>query len=249
MKAINKQTVLIGFVLISMFYFNACKKEETPIKQQTDSITANGIVYKTVKIGTQWWMAEDLKVKKYRNGDPIDSVNVNFDAGKKQWDTTKAGSYFQQGTIFLYNWYAIGDSRNIAPAGWHMPTDDEWKQLEMSQGMSQTDADKVNFRGTNQGNKLKTNLGWTGVSESDQFKIYGTNESGFSARANGAVMLVNIDNQIKNPEVSKTGFWWTATVEQDSMAWYRYMDYNKANVFRYYGSKHYGFSVRCVKDK
>jgi len=241
--------VLINISLFSIVFINACKKETTNNPSiQIDSISdIDGNVYKTVKIGKQWWMAENLKVKRYRNGDTLIFVDTQFDPGKVKWDTINTGSYTNTNAIFglFYNWYAIIDNRNIAPAGWHVPSDDEWKELEMFLGMSKEDADKVNFRGNKEGDKLKSinDQGWN--KPSDIYKVWGTNESGFCAKGGGAVM----NNKIwGNPSSYLTGFWWTSTVKVDSLAWYRYLDYNKANVFRFYGSKNYGFSVRCVKD-
>jgi len=94
----------------------------------------DGNVYQTIKIGDQWWMAENLKVTHYRNSDPIPHVT---DGGT--WSYLFTGAYCEYDNnpanvaIYgrLYNWYAVGDSRNIAPEGWHVPSDDEWKQLEM----------------------------------------------------------------------------------------------------------------------
>jgi len=92
----------------------------------------DGNVYKTIQIGNQWWMAENLKVTHYRNGDPIPHVK---DAD--MWRTTKDGAYCsydndaRHSSAFgkLYNWYSVVDRRNIAPDGWHVPTEDEWQTL------------------------------------------------------------------------------------------------------------------------
>jgi uncharacterized protein (TIGR02145 family) len=99
------------------------------ISQVTDY---DGNVYKTVKIGTQEWTAENLNVEHYRNGDPIPQVQ-----DKDEWAklTTGAWCYYantsENGKIYgkLYNWYAINDSRGLAPAGWHIPSDAEWTTL------------------------------------------------------------------------------------------------------------------------
>lgn len=253
--AILKQVVIISLIFIVLI--NACKKETAVIPVEKGTLTdIDGNVYKTVKIGAQWWMAENLKVKKYRNGDTLISLidnRGNIDTAKL--DTINTGAYYiydSRDTTspnfnsklfgYLYNWYAIGDPRNLAPAGWHVPSDNEWKDLEMYLGMSKSDADEVNFRGTNEGNKLKKNAGWNLAY--NQYEVWGTNESGFSAMGGGAIM----DNKIwGNPGTYLTGFWWTNS-EKDNEAWYRYLDYNKSNVFRFYGPKYYCFSIRCVKD-
>jgi len=94
----------------------------------------DGNVYKTVKIGSQWWTAENLKVTHYNNGDSLINETVI-----RTWYDLTVGAYCSydhdsnNAAIYgyLYNWYAVGDDRNLAPAGWHVPTDEEWKQLEM----------------------------------------------------------------------------------------------------------------------
>jgi uncharacterized protein (TIGR02145 family) len=246
-KFVTVKLTIICLIFVSIVFFNACKKEETNnTKQAADSITdIDGNVYKTVKIGSQWWMAEDLRVVRFRNGDSIIKVG-NISQYSSQFDTLRwtnidSGAYCTNNGI-KYNWYAIGDTRNIAPIGWHVPTDDEWKQLEMHLGMSNTDANKVNWRGTNEGNKLKLQSGW--YNSSNAYQVWGTNESGFTALGKGCVMF---NGQNGAPGATYTGFWWTST-KQGNEAWYRYLDYQKPNVFRYYGPLTYGFSIRCVKD-
>ena len=167
------------------------------------------------------------------------------------WANTKKGSYCKyfnddnNAAIYglLYNWYAVADTGNIAPIGWHIPTDDEWKELEKHLGMSQTDADKVNWRGSDEGDKMKIHApyGWTRYGS-----IWATNESGFTALAGSCRLFNGIWG---DPGTFATGFWWSASQHtSNNQAWYRYLDYKKSNVFRYYGSKNYGMSVRCVKD-
>jgi uncharacterized protein (TIGR02145 family) len=235
-----KMSLLSAFLLIA----NCSKDIGTP-HVETGSVTdIDNHVYKTVKIGKQWWMAENLKVQRYRNGDSI--INIGDKLDSVIWSNTKTGIYFNGSLGILYNWFAIGDPRGIAPAGWHIPGDSEWKELEMYLGMSRDEADKVNWRGTDEGNKLKIqgdgSTVWT--VPANRYEVWGSNESGFSAIAGGCVMFNGIEG---NPGANYAGFWWTST-EQGSDAWYRYLDYDKAEVFRYFGPKTYGFSIRCIKD-
>ena len=255
----KKRAWFYTFIVMDFFFIlalaDSCNKDSASVTIETGSVTdTDGNVYKTVKIGRQWWMAENLKVKRYRNGDSVFYIGVTLDSAI--WNKNKTGAYYiydsrdtashnYNGKIFgfLYNWYAISNQKNIAPAGWHVPTDDEWKQLEIYMGMGNDDADKVNWRGTKEGDKLKIQSGgWT--IPTDQYNVWGTNESGFSAIGGGCVMFNGV---FGIPGANYEGFWWTAS-EQDTGAWYRYLDYNKANIFRFYGPKSYGFSVRCVKD-
>ena len=171
-------------------------------------------------------MAENLKVKRYSNGDSITNVTDkmgNIDSAK--WDHMKKGAYYIYNSRdsvspnyngkkigFLYNWFVTNDPKIIAPTGWHIPTDSDWKELEMFVGMSKEDADKVNWRGTNEGNKLKitNDQGWN--KPSNIYEVYGTYESGFSALGGGCVMYNGI---FGIPGAYSTGFWWTASAQGD----------------------------------
>jgi hypothetical protein len=90
----------------------------------------DGNIYRTIKIGTQWWMAENLRVTRYRNGNAVPKITDN-----SAWTTLTSGAYCTynsdetKAAIFgrLYNWYAVSDARGLAPAGWHVPSDAEWK--------------------------------------------------------------------------------------------------------------------------
>jgi len=234
---------LFVMIVFSLVFSNSCKKENAnPSGFETDSISdIDGNVYKTVKIGNQWWTAENLKTKRFRNGDSITFVNeINYNLDSTKWHDIYTSSYCLNGFGFLYNFYTINDQRNIAPIGWHIPGDDEWKELEKYLGMNEDDADRVNWRGSNEGNKLKNQKGWN--NSLNTIELWGTNESGFSAIASSCRMFTGDWGS------DGTGFWWTSSVKEDQ-AWYRYLDINKANIFRYYGPKNYGFSIRCVKDK
>ena len=118
----------------------------------------NGTVYQTVKIGSQWWMAENLKETRYRNDDAISEVTdgttwAGLSIGARCAYNNSEGTASTYG--YLYNWFAVNDSRNIAPTGWHVPTDNEWKTMEKYLGMSQAEADGELWRGTDEGGKLK----------------------------------------------------------------------------------------------
>ena len=270
MNTLNKKT-LIGFIILFIPFFviiSSCKKEKKSDPLFTDTGTVTDIdnnVYKTVKIANQWWMTENLKVRRYQNGDSINYVgnlpnSINLDTSL--WNNTKIGTYcinnndssnkstsnyLGQKFGFLYNFYAVTDARNIAPAGWHVASDDEWKQLEMHIGMSSDDANKLNYRGSNEGDKLKTTYNMSNYwlpSDEYKYKVWGTNESGFSATAGGCCMFNGIWGE---PNIYYTAFWWTSS-SVNAQGWYRSIEYDKSNIFRFYGLATYGFSVRCVKD-
>lgn len=232
MKVI-KLSILIFLCLISFSY-----------SQETGTvIDIEGNNYKTVKIGDQWWMAENLKVTKYRNGDAI--PNVTNDT---EWANLSTGGYCNYEhneanvAIYgrLYNWYAINDPRNLAPEGWHVPTDEDWKKLEMYLGMSRSEADKSFIRGTNEGGKLKE----TGTAHWSEPNEGATNESGFSALPGGAR---SSDGQIGN--MGNYALFWASTTLNNFYAWGRRLNYNNSGVYRIDFSKPSGFSMRFVKDQ
>jgi uncharacterized protein (TIGR02145 family) len=210
---------------------------------ETGTVTdIDGNVYKTVKIGEQWWMAENLKVTHYRNGDAIPNVTDNT-----EWEGLSTGamcSYDNDDNNIetyglLYNWYAVDDSRNIAPAGWHVPTDEEWKELEMYLGMSQADADNTGSRGTDEGGKLKE----TGTSQWTRPNTGATNESGFSALPGGYRIYAGIFSYFY-----LDANFWSATEVGHGPCYYRSLHNTSTLVSRHWGGKRDGASVRCFMD-
>ena len=138
----------------------------------------------------------------------------------------------------LYNWYSIASNKNIAPKGWHIPTDEEWKLLETTIGISSTDVEKFAWRGLIAGKLLPLNtIGWPMYST-----VYGTNDFGFSALPGGCRVFDGTTNSESN-----ACFWWTET-ETENKAIYRYLDSQKKGIFRQSTLKTYGFSIRCIKD-
>lgn len=201
----------------------------------------DGNVYNTIQIGNQVWMAENLKVMHYRNGEVIQNVTDNT-----QWSNLSTGAYCSyENSVsnisiygLLYNWSAVDDSRGLAPAGWHIPSDEEWKHLEMYLGMSQTEADDTGSRGTDEGSKLKSTSGWYNNGN-------GTNESGFTALPGG--YRGNYNGNFYN--MGDYTFFWSSTETNSINAGARELDYDESGVYRYYDfDKGYGFSVRCVRD-
>ena len=201
----------------------------------------DGNVYQTVIIGNQCWMVENLKVTRYRNGDPIPNVTDNT-----EWTNLTTGARCDYDNnadnvpVYgrLYNWYAVNDSRGIAPEGWHVPTDGEWKQLEMYLGMSQSEVDDTGFRGTDEGGKMKESGYWFSPNTG------ATNESGFTALPGGYRYHGNGDFDL----LIVYAFFWSSTEHSSYSAWSRTLSYSSEQVGRHDYSKLDGFSVRCVRD-
>ena len=183
MKNIDLKSVIIG---VAMILISGCSTEPEDVCGCGDTITDyDGNVYETVEIGDQCWMAENLKVTHYRNGDAIptgysDSEWPNLSTGAYAvypWDNDDASQNTCEGDCTevygnLYNWYAVDDTRDICPEGWHVPTDTEWTELEDYLGGA--------------GGKIKS----TGTIENGDGLWYSpnlgaTNESGFTALPGG----------------------------------------------------------------
>ena len=240
------------FFLCLVFIVNeGCKKKEDNPVLETGAMTdIDNNAYSTIKIGNQWWMAEDLKVTHYRNGVSIKSINVQTQSQSDSldWVTDLNGAFcktFNNGNVEIgkfYNWYAVSNSNQLAPAGWHIPSDEEWKAMERSLGMNTGEIENSGWRGNHEGEKLKT-MGPDGWTTYDG--VWGNNESGFNAFAKGCRLF---NARPADPGYFVTGFWWTSTAQSPTESWYRNLDYKKTNVFRSHCLKNFGFSVRCVKD-
>jgi uncharacterized protein (TIGR02145 family) len=192
----------------------------------------DGNVYKTVEIGTQTWMAENLKVEHYRNGDAIPNVTDTT-----AWGGLTSGAYCwynndsaaNSGYGAMYNWYAAADPRNIAPSGWHVPTDAEWTTLINYLGGAAVAGGKMKEAGTDH---------WSAPNSG------ATNESGFTALGGGYRYTDNGSFR----QLTLDGDWWSATEVDAPYAMFRNIYYNEASSGRYYYKKQNGFSIRCVKD-
>jgi len=223
------------------------KRQSAPVPESVTDI--DGYVYHTVKIGTQIWMVEDLKTTKYSNGDligtssPIGKDLTYEDSPKYQWaydgNNSNALKYGR-----LYTWYAATDSRKIAPKGWHVASDNEWKTLQ-----NYLIANGYNYDGTKTNNKTAKSLSSTslwntclieGAIGSDLTK---NNSSGFTAvpagyrGVEGAFYILNWVSDH-----------WTSTEDSSDFARMYALGYTSPDLGYYSRNKKYGISVRCVKD-
>ena len=171
---------------------------------------------KTLKIGKQEWATEDLKVTKFRNGEDIPLVTDD-----DEWTQLTTAAYcISPKGHYLYNWYAVNDSRGLAPEGFHVPTDAEWTELTNTLG-----GDEV------AGKTMKTEE-WGG-----------SNQSGFSALPGGYRYDVNGDFY----NLGYSGSWWSSSADGANGAWYRYLFFGNGYVNRNNYYLRIGFSVRCLK--
>ena len=206
----------------------------------------DGNIYETVEIGNQIWMAENLRVRHYRNGDPISYVNSTT-----QWNDIRSEAYCDcDGNPIksinyghLYNLWAVFDARGLPPEGWHIPSDDEWKELEMFLGMSQASADDTGYRGTNEGGKLKE----IGTAHWQSPNYGATNEYGFTALPAG--MREGDGTFYFFGEYAH--FWAlnpTTDVPTVGDIWLRALASSSAKIRRDGTHFRTGYSVRCVKN-
>ena len=188
--------------------------------------------YQPLTIGSQVWMLKNLNVDHYRNGDSIPEVK---DASEWAYLKTGALCYYDNnsanGTTYgkFYNWYAVNDSRGIAPTGWHVPSDSEWTTLAIFLGWQSV-----------AGGKLKE----TGTSHWQSPNAGATNESGFTALPGG-----NRSEGGSFYALGKGGYWWYSAEYSTGYAGAWMVSNDSPFLAKDVGDKFYGVSVRCIKDK
>ena len=217
---------------------NAPEPEETV----TD---IDGNVYHTIKIGDQTWTVENPKVTRYSDGTAIPHVTDDTAWGTLgDNDTDAAWCYYANGDGtygVLYTWAAA--KGNICPAGWHIPTDAEWKQLEVTLGMDQAAADATSWRGVSEGSRLAGNADLWAAGILKNFDQFGSSgflmlPGGFRSAANGAFSGVGLEARC-----------WSGAVEgDDTKAWRRRIASGDRRIARIADLKSNGCSIRLIKN-
>ena len=211
--------------------------------------------YRVVKIGNQYWMTENLKTTKYADGTPlvrgtgVGDITGDYTTKYYFWYSDDSVSFYETYGA-LYTWAAImndspGSDANpsgvqgVCPMDWHIPSDAEWKELEMYLGMSQAEADGTEWRGTDEGLKLRE----TGILHWTSPNLGASNSSGFTALSAG-IRYYNGTYGMKGND----SYHWSATAIDSDSAWGRLLKYDQSGVNRYDGSRNLGLSVRCIRD-
>jgi uncharacterized protein (TIGR02145 family) len=201
-------------------------------------------IYNTVLIGNQCWMKENLRARSYQNGTliPIITNSVTWttlNTGGRCWYNNDSTSYAM---VFgsLYNWHAIVNSNGLCPAGWHVPTDLEWQTMEMYLGMSASQASSTDWRGTDEGGKLKM----TGFLFWNSPNTGATNSSGFTALPGGGR---SYSDGFYYSYGNSSG-WWTSSSYSTTQSWERDLGHDRATINRRYINYKTGSYVRCLKD-
>jgi uncharacterized protein (TIGR02145 family) len=226
-----------SIVFMLWVFFSAFGQQYGSFKDARD-----GKVYKTVKIGNQEWMAENLNTDRFRNGDKIPEAR-----SLEEWDSASSKKhpfwcYFDNdpdnGKKYgkLYNWYAVNDKRGLAPKGWHIPSDAEWTIL-------------INFLGGKKvvGKKLKSTTGWERYIMGSYKSGNGANSSGFTGLPGGYINYYQL-NYVFSDE---SGAWWSSS-EHDK-GWLEsggtfFINIWGNEVNLYNQLKELGNSVRCIRD-
>jgi uncharacterized protein (TIGR02145 family) len=228
------------FFVLSLFH--ACKKEDSE-PAGTTVTDVEGNIYKTVIIGNQTWMTENLKTTKYNDNTPI--ANITDTA---EWARTNspALSWYSNDELnkakygALYNWFALSKNK-LCPTGWHVPSDAEWNTLELYLGLPPEEIDLWGWRGTTQGAQLKSQTEWLDPSGVN------TNTSGFSALPGGYRHLRGSFNAL-----GVLTIFWTSTDDslnnKPNVAWYRRLDDFENKIYKATTSKSAGQYIRCVKN-
>jgi uncharacterized protein (TIGR02145 family) len=192
----------------------------------------DGNNYKTIKIGTQEWMAENLRTSRYNDGRPIGQ------GGGNTWVSSSSPLYclnriYETYTNALgayYNWYVV-ETGKLCPSDWHVPTDNEWTELS-----TYLDGDSI------AGGKLKE----TGTIHWYSPNTDATNETGFSALPGGYGMYDGYKDLFKT--LGESGAWWSSTEPYDCCGGSAFLSYNNSRLYVDSMGKSAGCSVRCIKD-
>lgn len=229
----TNQDLKVDFMPTDVASYNtATKTVKINVTRYGTMSDQDGNVYKTISIGSQTWMAENLKVTKYNNGATIPNVT-----NKTEWCnlTTGAYCYYDNDPVTykvtygaLYNWHAVNSS-NLCPTGWHVSTNAEWESLVSY--LYGVDAAGADLKETGTIHWRSPNFG-------------ATNDSGFTALPGG--MLTS--DYYWFIDIRQQGYWWTTTSYNVTKAWFCTMYYYDQTVFNWYYLKTSGFSVRCVKN-
>lgn len=194
-------------------------------------VKIDGIAYKTITIGQQTWMAQNLKTTRLNDGTELSNITSN-----EQWGTILSPAFcwynndentYKDTYGALYNWYAVNTGK-LCPSGWHVPTQAEWKKLTIYLGGEQNAGRKLREIGTT--HWMKPNNG-------------ATNVSGFTALPGGG--RTNTGNY---DAVGGSAIWWSSDEYSSTDAWEQVTDWVNTHLMPNTLNKKFGLSVRCLKD-
>jgi len=221
------------FLSLLLVNLQSCETEELITGTVEDP---DGRTYITVVIGDQTWMAENLAYIPHVSHPGEDGGIWVYDYDGNYVETAKkTNNYKKYGC--LYNWEM---AKSSCPDGWHLPSDEEWKTMEKSFGMSQSEADKTGWRGLHEGYLLKSENLWLENGG-------GVENSLFEGLPGGLRYSLPYSRGFFE-HIGRYGDWWTATETSDTTAWSRGLHLDYDQVYRGKEDKEGGRSVRCIKD-
>ncbi len=278
----------IAVILISMFVIVGCSDDISSPEDNNgnnynaeiiygDGVTdIDGNEYITVIIGDQEWMAENLRVSKYNNGDNIptglsdddwrnttEGAYVIYDHNASNTDGINSPEEMVAAYGKLYNWYAATEPKGLCPEGWSVPSHDDWTHLEqyICNALGNSDCEThfpydntaSGWRGTNEGNALKScrqvgsPLDGCNTSEHPRWESHGTHQ-GFDEFGFSALPggLRWLIGSFGG--IGVDGFWWSSTEFSSTHARRRLIYSDLGGVARCYNHKSRGVSVRCIRD-
>jgi uncharacterized protein (TIGR02145 family) len=213
-------------------------------------------IYKTIQIGNQIWMAENLRTTKFKNEAPIHKIINDADYKNNiEWKycTSPAYCWYKNDSVkfsktygALYNWYTI-NTEYLCPAGWHVPTDDEWTTME-----DYLIANGYNYDDSTSGYKYAKALAFT-TSWNSSTVVGAIGNTDFPAKRNITGFNALAGGFCQNStgiylEMGEREYWWSSSQCYINYAYYRYLIYDSYSVSRSYGTKQKGLSVRCIHD-
>ena len=228
---------LLALTILPVFSFSQAKPDDRVVD-------LDGNIYNTVKIGNQVWLKENLKVTRYNNGDAITLVT---DASAWTKLTTPAFCNYNNAESIareygrMYNYYTVTDERKLCPSGTHVPNDAEWETLCDFLGGMKVAGGKMKEPGTKHWRSPNV---MTIDTMNGDFSEIPVDESGFSALPAGRQY-----HDCYTFLGEYTQMWSVTQCEYDNdLVWCRYMTFSLPHLSRFTYKKHYGLSVRCLKD-
>ena len=244
----RKDYIWLCFVIAALLISIGCKKEDNDKNgDPTTSYTVSDIdgnTYKVVEIGGRAWMVEDLRTTCFRDGEPIPHVPL-----QSEWRnlTSVAYCWYDNDTLepysgfgLLYNGYAV-QSGLLCPAGWHVPTDEEWQELEAYLGIDSADLPRQGWRGSDQGGMLKEK----GTAHWNAPNKEADNATGFTGLPGGYRNHIGLFHNL-----GVDGSWWSQTTSGTTdNIWYRRLAFDTGGIGRFNQNPKSGFAVRCIRTE
>ena len=206
-----------------------------------DDIGHDDYAYSTVEIGDQCWFSENCRylpsVSPRQEFSTTSPYYYVYDYQGTDVEAAKATANYATYGV-LYNWPAVM-TEGICPSGWHIPSDGEWQTMEISLGMSESEAADTGHRGTDEGYQMKSTYGWNNNGNN-------SNSSGFTGLPGGQCYSGGFQNAGYGGKLQSSSE--QSSSESGSYSWVRGLEGDNGHVFRGYKLKDRGYSARCIKD-